>query len=104
MVVGADRVAANGDVANKIGTFQLAVAARHLGIPFYVAAPSSTCDPTLASGDLIPIEERPGAELTQLGGVLLAEPGGCQAWEGVRGEPDPRAGPLGARCVGVGAP
>ncbi|XP_041567733.2 methylthioribose-1-phosphate isomerase [Taeniopygia guttata] len=75
VVVGADRVAANGDVANKIGTFQLAVAARHLRIPFYVAAPSSTCDPSLASGDLIPIEERPGTELTQLGGVLLAEPG-----------------------------
>ncbi|XP_053789080.1 methylthioribose-1-phosphate isomerase isoform X2 [Vidua chalybeata] len=74
VVVGADRVAANGDVANKIGTFQLAVAARHLGIPFYVAAPSGTCDPTLASGDLIPIEERPGTELTQLGGVLLADP------------------------------
>lgn len=77
MVVGADRVAANGDVANKIGTFQLAVAAQHMGIPFYVAAPSSTCDPTLASGHLIPIEERPGTELTQLGGVLLADPGGC---------------------------
>ncbi|NWW64080.1 MTNA isomerase, partial [Ifrita kowaldi] len=74
VVVGADRVAANGDVANKIGTFQLAVAARHMGIPFYVAAPSSTCDPTLASGRLIPIEERPGTELTQLGGVLLADP------------------------------
>lgn len=75
-------MAANGDVANKIGTFQLAVAARHMGIPFYVAAPSSTCDPSLASGRLIPIEERPGTELTQLGGVLLAEPGGCQAWGG----------------------
>ncbi|NXB04732.1 MTNA isomerase, partial [Cnemophilus loriae] len=74
VVVGADRVAANGDVANKIGTFQLAVAAHHLGIPFYVAAPSSTCDPTLASGRLIPIEERPGTELTHLGGVLLADP------------------------------
>ncbi|NXQ72204.1 MTNA isomerase, partial [Quiscalus mexicanus] len=74
VVVGADRVAANGDVANKIGTFQLALAARHLRIPFYVAAPSSSCDPTLASGRLIPIEERPGTELTQLGGVLLAEP------------------------------
>ncbi|RMB93770.1 hypothetical protein DUI87_29762 [Hirundo rustica rustica] len=74
VVVGADRVAANGDVANKIGTFQLAVAARHMGIPFYVAAPSSTCDPTLASGRLIPIEERPGTELTHLGGVLLADP------------------------------
>ncbi|XP_039573158.1 methylthioribose-1-phosphate isomerase [Passer montanus] len=74
VVVGADRVAANGDVANKIGTFQLALAARHLRVPFYVAAPSSTCDPALASGGLIPIEERPGSELTQLGGVLLAEP------------------------------
>ncbi|XP_066063814.1 methylthioribose-1-phosphate isomerase isoform X2 [Chamaea fasciata] len=74
VVVGADRVTANGDVANKIGTFQLAVAARHMGIPFYVAAPSSTCDPTLASGRLIPIEERPGTELTHLGGVLLADP------------------------------
>ncbi|XP_074386223.1 methylthioribose-1-phosphate isomerase [Zonotrichia albicollis] len=74
VVVGADRVAANGDVANKIGTFQLALAAHHLRIPFYVAAPSSSCDPALASGSLIPIEERPGTELTQLGGVLLAEP------------------------------
>ncbi|XP_058677423.1 methylthioribose-1-phosphate isomerase [Ammospiza caudacuta] len=74
VVVGADRVAANGDVANKIGTFQLALAARHLHVPFYVAAPSSSCDPSLASGSLIPIEERPGTELTQLGGVLLAEP------------------------------
>ncbi|KAM7028172.1 methylthioribose-1-phosphate isomerase [Acridotheres tristis] len=74
VVVGADRVAANGDVANKIGTFQLAVAARHMGIPFYVAAPSTTCDLTLASGRLIPIEERPGTELTHLGGVLLADP------------------------------
>uniref|UniRef100_A0A8C3NME2 Methylthioribose-1-phosphate isomerase n=1 Tax=Geospiza parvula TaxID=87175 RepID=A0A8C3NME2_GEOPR len=74
VVVGADRVAANGDVANKIGTFQLALAARHLRIPFYVAAPSSSCDPSLPSGSLIPIEERPGTELTQLGDVLLAEP------------------------------
>ncbi|CAN8179010.1 unnamed protein product [Coccothraustes coccothraustes] len=74
VVVGADRVAANGDVANKIGTFQLALAARHLRVPFYVAAPSSSCDPALPSGRLIPIEERPGTELTQLGGVLLAEP------------------------------
>ncbi|XP_041317666.1 methylthioribose-1-phosphate isomerase, partial [Pyrgilauda ruficollis] len=82
VVVGADRVAANGDVANKIGTFQLALAARHLRVPFYVAAPGSTCDPALASGGLIPIEERPGSELTQLGGVLLAEPGGCHGGEG----------------------
>ncbi|NWT33722.1 MTNA isomerase, partial [Cardinalis cardinalis] len=74
VVVGADRVAANGDVANKIGTFQLALAARHLRVPFYVAAPSSSCDPSLPSGRLIPIEERPGTELTQLGGILLAEP------------------------------
>ncbi|XP_032533193.1 methylthioribose-1-phosphate isomerase isoform X3 [Chiroxiphia lanceolata] len=74
VVVGADRVAANGDVANKIGTFQLAVVARHLRVPFYVAAPSSSCDPSLPGGHLIPIEERPKAELTHLGGVLLADP------------------------------
>ncbi|XP_064293209.1 methylthioribose-1-phosphate isomerase [Phalacrocorax carbo] len=75
VVVGADRVAANGDTANKIGTYQLAVAARHHGIPFYVAAPSSSCDPALPSGADIPIEERPGQELTHLQGLCLAPPG-----------------------------
>ncbi|KAK4805957.1 hypothetical protein QYF61_022180 [Mycteria americana] len=75
VVVGADRVAANGDTANKIGTYQLAVAARHHGVPFYVAAPSSSCDPALPGGADIPIEERPGRELTHLQGLCLAAPG-----------------------------
>jgi methylthioribose-1-phosphate isomerase len=66
VVTGADRIAANGDVANKIGTYGLAIAARHHGIPFYVAAPSSTFDFDLASGDQIPIEQR-GAEEVRSG-------------------------------------
>jgi methylthioribose-1-phosphate isomerase len=64
VVTGADRIAANGDTANKIGTYSLAVAARHHGIPFYVVAPTSTLDPATATGDDIPIEERDPAELT----------------------------------------
>ena len=64
VIVGADRIAANGDVANKIGTYGLAVLARAHGIPFYVAAPSSTVDLTLASGDGIVIEERDEREVT----------------------------------------
>jgi methylthioribose-1-phosphate isomerase len=67
VVVGADRVAANGDVANKIGTYALAVLAREHGIPFYVAAPLSTLDPATPSGDAIPIEERGRAELAEFG-------------------------------------
>jgi methylthioribose-1-phosphate isomerase len=67
VVVGADRVAANGDVANKIGTYNLAVLARRHGIPFYVACPLSTFDLSLASGDLIPIEERGAEEVTGQG-------------------------------------
>ena len=63
VIVGADRVAANGDVANKIGTYTVATMARRHGIPFYVACPVSTLDPALASGDEIPIEERDGAEV-----------------------------------------
>ena len=58
VLVGADRIAANGDAANKIGTYGVAVLARHHGIPFYVAAPTSTIDPTLPDGSGIPIEER----------------------------------------------
>lgn len=77
VVVGADRVAANGDTANKIGTYQLAVAARHHGIPFYVAAPTSSCDPALPGGADIPIEERLGRELTHFQGLCLAPQGGC---------------------------
>jgi methylthioribose-1-phosphate isomerase len=66
-IVGADRVVANGDVANKVGTYALAVLARHHGIPFYVAMPSSTIDPSLASGAAITIEERDPREVSTLG-------------------------------------
>jgi methylthioribose-1-phosphate isomerase len=65
VVTGADRIAANGDTANKIGTYALAVLARHHGLPLYVVAPTSTIDPETPSGDEIPIEERGGAELTR---------------------------------------
>ncbi|UCD63538.1 MAG: S-methyl-5-thioribose-1-phosphate isomerase [Candidatus Zixiibacteriota bacterium] len=64
VIVGADRIARNGDVANKIGTYSLAVLARENNVPFYVAAPSSTFDRQVESGDLIPIEERPAEEVT----------------------------------------
>ena len=72
VVVGADRIAANGDVANKIGTYSVAVLAKENGVPFYVAAPVSTFDLTLASGDLIPIEERAAVEVTHVFGVPVA--------------------------------
>ena len=64
VVTGADRIAANGDTANKIGTYGLAVAAAHHGLPLVVVAPTSTLDPAVPSGDAIPIEERDGAEIT----------------------------------------
>ncbi len=67
IVVGADRIAANGDVANKIGTYTLAVLAKRHGIPFYVAAPLSTFDPKIPDGSHIPIEERPESEVTGYG-------------------------------------
>ncbi len=72
IVVGADRIAANGDTANKVGTYALAVLARAHGLPFYVAAPTSTIDLTLPSGAAIPIEEREAGEVSQLQGLLLA--------------------------------
>jgi methylthioribose-1-phosphate isomerase len=75
VVVGADRIAANGDVANKIGTYSVAVLARENGVPFYVAAPISTLDLTLASGDQIPIEQRPEMEVTHVFGVPVAPEG-----------------------------
>lgn len=75
VVVGADRIASNGDVANKIGTYSVAVLARENNVPFYVAAPISTLDLTLASGDQIPIEERPSAEVTHVSGVEMAPSG-----------------------------
>lgn len=71
VVVGADRIAANGDVANKIGTYGLACLAKAHGIPFYVAAPWSTFDPDTSTGEGIPIEQRPREELTEMEGRLL---------------------------------
>jgi len=73
--VGSDRTAANGDVANKIGTYTLAVLAKENSIPFYVAAPTSTIDLSLASGDKIPIEERNPEEVTRIQGVPIAPEG-----------------------------
>jgi methylthioribose-1-phosphate isomerase len=75
VVVGADRIAANGDTANKIGTYMVAVLAREHGIPFYVAAPMSTLDLSLASGDEIPIEERDSMEVTHIREFQLAPDG-----------------------------
>jgi len=71
VIVGADRIAANGDTANKIGTYALAIAARHHAIPFYVAAPSSTFDPALATGDGIPIEQRGRDEVARVSGRAM---------------------------------
>ena len=78
VVVGADRIAANGDVANKIGTYSLAVLARAHKIPFYVAAPLSTVDLSTPTGDAIPIEQRDSSEVTELRGIQLA-PAGVEA-------------------------
>ena len=75
VIVGADRIAANGDVANKIGTYPLAVLAKRHGIRFYVAAPLSTFDPKIPDGSHIPIEERPAAEVTGYRGVRWAPEG-----------------------------
>ncbi|CQR74525.1 Methylthioribose-1-phosphate isomerase [Sporomusa ovata DSM 2662] len=75
VIVGADRIALNGDVANKIGTYSVAVLAKEHGIPFYVAAPSSTFDFTIHSGADIPIEERCATEVTSLGGNCVAPQG-----------------------------
>ncbi len=75
VVVGADRITANGDVANKIGTYTVSVLAREHGIPFYVAAPFSTVDRALADGSAIPIEERDASEVTGFGGVRWAPVG-----------------------------
>src|SRR5580658_2217666 len=75
VVVGADRIAANGDTANKIGTYNVAILAKEHGIPFYVAAPWSTIDLATATGDAIPIEERPQIEVTHHGGKQLTPHG-----------------------------
>jgi len=75
VVVGADRIAANGDVANKVGTYSVAVLAKENNVPFFVAAPISTLDLTLASGDAIPIEQRAAAEVTHVYGRRMAPEG-----------------------------
>ncbi|MBW2334078.1 MAG: S-methyl-5-thioribose-1-phosphate isomerase [Deltaproteobacteria bacterium] len=75
VITGADRIASNGDTANKIGSYQLAVLAKENEIPFYVAAPLSTFDPDLKNGDLIPIEERDPREVTSFNGHLLGPKG-----------------------------
>jgi methylthioribose-1-phosphate isomerase len=75
VVVGADRIAANGDAANKIGTYNVAVLAEYHGIPFYVAAPLSTIDMNLEDGSRIPIEERAASEMTHVGGTRISPEG-----------------------------
>lgn len=75
VLVGADRITANGDTANKIGTYPLAIVARHHGVPFYVAAPTSTFDLTLSTGQAIPIEQRKAEEVTEGHGRRTAPPG-----------------------------
>jgi methylthioribose-1-phosphate isomerase len=79
VVVGADRIAANGDTANKIGTYNVAVLAQFHGVPFYVAAPFSTIDMSLPDGSRIPIEEREAIEMTHMDGVPIA-PDGVPVW------------------------
>jgi methylthioribose-1-phosphate isomerase len=74
IIVGADRIAANGDTANKVGTYTLAVLAARHGIPFYIAAPISTVDLQTPDGSAIPIEERRAAEVLQFRGVSIAPP------------------------------
>ncbi|MFQ5793488.1 MAG: S-methyl-5-thioribose-1-phosphate isomerase [Candidatus Bipolaricaulia bacterium] len=75
VITGADRIAANGDTANKIGTYGLAVAAHYHDIPFYIAAPTSTIDPSVADGTEIPIEERDPGEITRFQGIQIAPQG-----------------------------
>jgi methylthioribose-1-phosphate isomerase len=75
IITGADRIAANGDAANKIGTYTLAVLARENGIPFYIAAPTTTVDPHVSTGHDIPIEERAPEEIIQIQGVPIAPDG-----------------------------
>ncbi|MGH9400330.1 MAG: S-methyl-5-thioribose-1-phosphate isomerase, partial [Thermoanaerobaculia bacterium] len=75
VIVGADRIAANGDTANKIGTYTLAVLARENGVPFYVAAPTTTVDLACPDGSAVPIEQRSSAEASVIGGVRIAPEG-----------------------------
>lgn len=79
VIVGADRVVANGDTANKIGTYSIAVIAKHHNVPFYVASPISTIDTSLSDGSLIPIEERSASEMNSIAGIPIA-PAGIKCW------------------------
>ncbi len=89
VVVGADRIAANGDVANKIGTYSVAVLAKENNVPFYVAAPISTLDLSLASGELIPIEQRAAAEVTHFHGVPVCSRRHRRCESGIRRYTEP---------------
>ena len=82
VIVGSDRIAANGDVANKIGTLQLAIAAKHFGVKLMVAAPTSTIDFDMPSGQGIPLEERAPEEVMQCAGQRVGAPG-VGAWNPV---------------------
>jgi methylthioribose-1-phosphate isomerase len=75
VLTGADRIAANGDTANKTGTFSLSILAKEYNIPFYIAAPTSTFDVSIKTGDNIPIEQRAGDEVASFGGVKIAPEG-----------------------------
>jgi methylthioribose-1-phosphate isomerase len=75
VITGADRIAANGDTANKIGTYSLSILARQHSIPFYIASPSSTFDLSIKNGSEIPIEQRAAEEVTQIGGMQIAPEG-----------------------------
>lgn len=75
VVTGADRVAANGDTANKVGTCGIAIIAKHYQVPFYIVAPSTSIDLTIESGDKIVIEERPPEEMTKIRGISIAATG-----------------------------
>ena len=75
VVVGADRVVRNGDTANKIGTYQIAICAKHHNVPFYVACPTTTFDPNMLTGEEIVIEERPHKEMTHIKDVQIAADG-----------------------------
>jgi len=79
VIIGADRIAANGDVANKIGSYGIARAAADHGVPFYVAAPSTTIDVSIATGAEIPIEERSASDVAEWAGTRLA-PSGTAIW------------------------
>ena len=83
VVVGADRVTANGDTANKIGTYQLAILAKHHRIPFYIAAPTTSIDLTKKTGDEIVIEQRPSAEMTSIKGMSIAAQGNISPINGM---------------------